>query len=126
VPADQPPWRRVFDGVERIVGEPLEELVASRRFIDVALFKRQAERAARGAVDGAAGTFLHFLNVPARTDVRQLSRQVAALGADVRSLSAEVGRLAPDVGDRKVLEPGDDEVGDRRVLPSGDDESDRA
>jgi len=93
VSAGQPRWRRTFDTAERAIGRPLENVVASPRYLDVALFGRRA-RAVAGSVIGAPmTTVLHLLSLPARSDIRKLGRQIAMLTNEVRELAADVDEL---------------------------------
>jgi hypothetical protein len=82
----------VFDKVERTVGKPLEDAVASSRYVDTMLTVKKVQRAAGGAVfrtvDRGMGRVLHLVNVPTRGDVRRLSRQLTVLTSEVRALSA--------------------------------------
>ena len=41
-------WWRAFDKVERKIGKPLEDAVASRRYIDVMTLGMKAQRPRRG------------------------------------------------------------------------------
>jgi phage host-nuclease inhibitor protein Gam len=45
-------------------------------------------------VNGVAARFLHLFNLPARTDIQRLRRQVGALDREVRRLSAELDQQA--------------------------------
>jgi hypothetical protein len=90
VSAGPPVWRRVFDRAERAVGRPLEDVVASRRFSDVLALGLRAEGALRGLFERQTRTVLHFWNMPARTDVARLNRQVATLTNEVRALAARL------------------------------------
>jgi hypothetical protein len=91
--ARQPGWRRAFDTAERTIAGPLEEVVASHKFMDVVIFGRRARGVARAVVNRPAVALLHLANIPARTDVRRLSRQISALTNEVRELSATVEEL---------------------------------
>jgi len=88
-----PPWRRVFDRAERTVGKPLEDLVASRRYMDVSLMTRKVRGAVGGLVTRPTAAILHVANIPDRADVRRLSRQIATLTNEVRELHAEIEEL---------------------------------
>jgi hypothetical protein len=101
----QPAWRQAFDRLERAVGRPLEDAVASQRYVDaVALgLKVQLEvnRKVHQRVDRQVGAVLHLFNVPTLTDVRRLSQQLTTLTSDVRSVAAQTDLLviaatAPD------------------------------
>jgi hypothetical protein len=86
-----PSVRAVFDKVERTVGAPLEDAVASPRYGMAVSFwvngPRAVHRNIRGAVDDKLGAVLHALNIPTRADVNRLSRQLAVLTAEVRAQS---------------------------------------
>lgn len=96
-PAPKPGWRRAFDRVERVVGEPLEGIVASPKYVDVMLTGLKVQRALLGAVGRAAGGVvrkgLRAAQIPTRTDVRTLNQQLTELATEVRQLSAETHRL---------------------------------
>ncbi len=85
-----PLWRRAFDKVERTVGEPLEEAVASRHMAQLFTVGLRLEGALQGIFERQTRTVLHFWNLPTRSDVARLNRQVAALAAEVRELAAEL------------------------------------
>jgi hypothetical protein len=89
--AQQPAWRRAFDRVERTVGRPLEDAVASRRYIDVIVISMKLQLAVnhelRKTIDRQMGAVLHLINLPTRSDVRRLSRQLTVLTGEVRNLS---------------------------------------
>lgn len=96
----KPTWRRAFDSVERALGEPLEGVVASQRFVDVMAVGMRARRLAvgtvRGAVAGVAGAVLHAVNIPTSQDVQRLNRNLAVLATEVRAISAaQQQALAP-------------------------------
>ncbi|HVE25257.1 MAG TPA: hypothetical protein VNC22_07635 [Sporichthya sp.] len=86
-----PSVRTVFDKVERAVGAPLEDAVASPRYGVAVSFwvngPRAIHRNVRGAVDDKLAAVLHALNIPTRADVQRLNRQLAVLTAEVRALS---------------------------------------
>jgi len=85
-----PLWRRAFDKAERAVGSPLEEAVASRRMSDLFTVGFRVEGAVKGLFERQTRTALHFWNLPARTDVARLNRQVATLTTEVRALAARL------------------------------------
>lgn len=89
----KPPWWRAFDNVERKIGVPLEELAASNRYVDVMVKGMKVQRAIGGTVGrlagGATERVLRAINIPTRSDVRRLNRQIAVLTSEVRALSVE-------------------------------------
>lgn len=98
-PASKPPWWRAFDRVERAVGKPLEEAVASPTYVDVMLLGMRVQRKVTGVVlrgaGGAVGTVLHVANIPTRDDIRRLSRQMTVLTGEVRALAAAQEETRP-------------------------------
>jgi hypothetical protein len=94
----KPVWRQVFDRVERTVGEPLEQVVASRRYIDIVVLGMKGplavNRVLRGIVDRQIGAVLHLVNMPTRDDMVRLSRQLAVLTAELRSLSLPADQIS--------------------------------
>lgn len=85
-----PLWRRAVDRAERAVGGPLEDAVASRRAGELLALGLRLEGALQGLFERQTRTVLHFWNIPARSDVARLNRQVAALAAEVRTLAARL------------------------------------
>lgn len=86
-----PSWRTVFDKVERAVGAPLEDAVSSPRYGTAVSFwvkgPMTVQRSVRRTVDHKLAGVLHALNLPTRSDVNRLNRQLAVLTAEVRALS---------------------------------------
>src|SRR5215212_6193851 len=97
----RPLWRRAFDRAERGVGRPLENFVGTRAFADLLAVTFRAQGAAYGVFQRQTRAVLHFWNMPTRTDVSRLQRQVGALNAQVREL---VVRLEEQEG--RQHEPG--------------------
>jgi hypothetical protein len=95
--AAPPAWRRVFDRAERVVGGPLEDFVGSRRAIDGAVSVMKVQRAIggalRGVMDRELAGVLHFMNMPTRTDVRRLTRQLTTLTGEVRGVADHLDEL---------------------------------
>lgn len=86
----KPRWRRAFDRIERKVGEPLEDVAGSERFVDVMAVGMKARRMAGGtvrrAVNGVTGKVLHAVNIPTRDDVGRLNNNIRALAGELRAL----------------------------------------
>lgn len=103
-------WRG-FDKVERAVGKPLEDVVASQKYVDVSVLGMKVKRGIGGAAQRIVGrpisAVLRAANVPTRGDVQRLSRQLSGLTSEVRALSAKqaegAGRPVEDPG---ALPPG--------------------
>lgn len=85
-------WRG-FDKVERAVGKPLEDLVASPTYVDWMVRGLKLQRAVGGlagqVVKGGVGKVLRAVNLPTGSDVQRLSRQLAVLTSEVRALSTQ-------------------------------------
>jgi hypothetical protein len=94
----KPVWRRVFDRVERAVGEPLEDAVASRDYIKVVVLGIKGplavNRGLRREIDRQIGAVLHSLNLPTHDDIVRLARQLSVLTAEVRGLSLPADQIA--------------------------------
>ena len=129
-----PAWREAFDRIERAVGAPLEDAVASRRYIDLLVLwingPMAVNRKLVELVDDQLGRVLHVLNIPTREDVNRLSRQLSVLTAEVRGLSLPADRIDEYVSELQQREeragdaapPGVGSVGSRpRPFPGGGD-----
>jgi hypothetical protein len=94
------------------VGKPLEEAVASSRYVDVMLTTMKVQRAVGGAVgravDHRIGGLLHAINIPTRSDVRRLSRQLTSLTGEVRALAATTQELRSLAEADQASAPADD------------------
>jgi hypothetical protein len=86
----RPLWRRGFDRTERTVGRRLEDLVSTQAFTDLLVAAFREENAFYRLFERQTRAVLHFWNMPARSDVAQLRRQVGALRADLRELAAKL------------------------------------
>jgi hypothetical protein len=103
--ADQPFMRRAFDRAERAIGKPLEDAVQSSKFTDVYLARKRVQRTLRSVIDRPTGALLHFINIPARSDVRRVNRQIAALTEELRSLSARLDEQQSESASRRTRKP---------------------
>ncbi|MFE5702026.1 hypothetical protein [Rhodococcus koreensis] len=92
--SDKPMWRRAFDVVERNVSPRVEALVHTSQSARAAAAVARTRRRVGDQLDGLAAQVLHLFNLPARTDIQQLRRQVGAVDRDVRRLSAELDHRA--------------------------------
>jgi hypothetical protein len=82
----RPLWRRAFDRAERGIGRPLENVVGTRAFTDLVALTFRAQGGVYGVFQRQTRAVLHFWNMPTRTDVSRLQRQVGALNAQMREL----------------------------------------
>jgi len=98
----RPLWRHGFDRAERLVGRRLEGLVSTRTFNDLLVLAFRSQNAAYQLFERQTSAVLHLWNLPTRSDVGKLRRQVGALSADLRELSSRLedeqrhGNVRPD------------------------------
>ena len=81
-----PLWRQGFDHAERLVGKRLEDLVSTRTFSEALVLTFRGQNAVHKLFERQTRATLHFWNMPARTDISNLRRQVGALSAEVHQL----------------------------------------
>lgn len=102
----KPKLREAFDKVERAVGEPLEELVSSKTYTDTMVKAKKVHTTIQGTVAdlaaGAAEKVLHIAQIPTRSDVRNLNRQIAELATEIRMLSAKLQEVRTSVAKSKT------------------------
>ncbi len=84
--AGKPLWRKGFDAVDRRIATPLEAATRSDAFGDALTVAWRLRGRAQREVEKQSRRALHLVNLPAATDVRRLSEQVAALRREVREL----------------------------------------
>jgi hypothetical protein len=99
----KPTWRAAFDRIERAVGAPLEDAVESRWYLDFVVLWAKGPRAVSRKIgeglDDQLGHVLHWLNIPTRDDVNQVSRQLSVLTAELRGLSVPADHIAEYVSE---------------------------
>jgi hypothetical protein len=83
-----PLWRQGFDLAERAVGKRLEDLVSTRTFSDALVLVFRGQNVVYGVFERQTRATLHFWNMPARTDIGKLRRQVGELTAEVQRVAA--------------------------------------
>ena len=88
-PSNPPGWRKAFDAVERRVARPIESGVRTDAFNDVMTVVFRTRRGLQRAIERQMRHALHLANLPAATDVKRLSEQVAALHHEVRALQRQ-------------------------------------
>lgn len=82
----KPVWRQLFDAVDRRVAGPVETGTRSDAFGDLVTVGWRLSRRMQREVERRSRRVLHLLNLPAATDVRRLSEQVAALRRELREM----------------------------------------
>src|SRR3954447_8475280 len=88
--ADKPLWRRTFDSLDQRVAQPIEAAARSDAFGDVLTITLRLRARAQREVEKRTRRALHLVNLPAATDVRRLSEQVAGLRRELRELEDAV------------------------------------
>jgi chromosome segregation ATPase len=86
----KPLWRQAFDAVERRVAGPTESAVRSDVFNDAVALTFRVQRRVRREVERRSRRALHSVNLPAASDIKRVSEQVATLERQVRSLQREL------------------------------------
>lgn len=84
--------RRSFDRAERLVGAPLEDVVRTRQFADAVVLALKIQKGGSQVVEGTTRRLLHLWNIPTRSDVMRVSRQVASLENTVRAMALALER----------------------------------
>src|SRR3954447_24097728 len=75
----RPLWRMAVDSADKILGPASEQLVRTDAFADVVGMATRMQHAALKQTQRALREQWHRWNLPAGTDVRRLSEQVASL-----------------------------------------------
>lgn len=101
----RPAWRRVIDGVEQRLAEPLEDLVRHDGVgVGLTVLSR-AVSTARGVTERGSRRVLHALNIPAASDINRLLAHIAVVEREVRSLSARASGTVPARGVHRPRTP---------------------
>jgi hypothetical protein len=90
--AKPPTWRRVVDAVDARVAPPVEDAVQADLFMDVLALLLRGRRFVLGEIERSSRRMLHLVNLPAASDVKRLSEQLAALQRQTRALEHELER----------------------------------
>jgi hypothetical protein len=86
----KPAWRRLFDALEGRAAPPIEKGVRTDLFNDTITVIYRTRRGVQRRVERHTRRALHMANLPAASDLKRLSEQVAALHRDVRALERSV------------------------------------
>jgi polyhydroxyalkanoate synthesis regulator phasin len=84
--AGKPLWRQAFDAIDQRVAGPAERAAGSEAFGDALTLALRLRKRVQAGVERRSRRALHLLNLPAASDVKRLSEQVAALRREVREL----------------------------------------
>jgi hypothetical protein len=88
-----PWWRRIYDTVEKPLGDALAAGARSGAFGDAMALSIRVPRRVQKEVERRTRHILHFANLPTATDVRRLTVQVTLIQREVRSLARAVEEL---------------------------------
>jgi hypothetical protein len=102
---DKPAWRPLFDGAERLIGRPLEALVASTTFADVLATVAKVQHHSQRRFERAAERGLRMVNLPAASELDRLARQVGAVERHLRELSDQIDQDGADARHRAPASP---------------------
>jgi hypothetical protein len=83
-------WRRVFDAVERPVGETLEDLVQTDGFADALALVTKLQRKSRRGFEQVTRDVLHMCNLPAATDVKRVEARLVHVERRLRDVSKQL------------------------------------
>jgi hypothetical protein len=87
---------KAFRRVERGVGRPLEEWVRSDATIAALIRLLELQRGAQRRTERVLRAYLHLWNLPALSDVRALSRQLAQMDRRLRELDRQLDERADE------------------------------
>jgi hypothetical protein len=90
MPSQSPLWRRGFDRLERVIGEPLEVAARSDAFFDGVALARRTQEALTGLARALSRRSLHLFGIPAESDVRHLREQLAHVDRQLREISKQL------------------------------------
>jgi hypothetical protein len=92
-----PLWRRVFDRVERRLGEPLEIVIATPEAAMILGLGARLQRGTGQTIDQAFAWWLHQWGMPARRDVLDVARSVTRVERRLRDVSQQIEALKESI-----------------------------
>lgn len=98
--ADKTPWRRLFDQVERTIGQPLESVVNTPEFASAMAVGKRLQQSIEQQTAEFFATALHRIGMPALQDVTELSRSLGRVERRLQQLSHELEIARDAEGDR--------------------------
>jgi hypothetical protein len=90
---DSPLWLRLVLRAERAVGGPVESAVRSDVYFDAVAGLNKTTAKASGVVQGVSKRGWHLLNLPAGSDLRRVSEQLAGMDRRLVQLAKELEAL---------------------------------
>lgn len=89
----QPSWKKAYDAIEQQASPALTKLMSNPDVIDAITLGVAVQRRASQDFRAVIRRGLHGMNLPAGTDVRDVSQQVAGLERQIRQLNRQVTEL---------------------------------
>ncbi len=90
---DTPVWKKAFDEAERAVSPALTNLMATPEVIEALTVAIAVRKRFLEDVGKVASRVLHTWNMPAGSDVRKVSVQIANLERQLRSVNRQLDEL---------------------------------
>ena len=87
---ERPLWKKLYDRIEKEVAPRLEAMVRTDQFADFTAVVTRLRNEMNRRVERASRQNLHAWNLPAGSDVKRLSEQVASLERRVRDLQQQL------------------------------------
>ena len=81
-----PVWKQLFDAVDRRFGSTVNELAQRDEVVALAALGLRSRTEIERAMERISRRALHFLNLPAGSDVNRLLQQIARVEREVRDL----------------------------------------
>ena len=94
--AGTPAWRRAFDGLERLVGSPLESATSSPDFQVAAQKLQKAGRALTRPVNDVVSCGLHLAGLPSHADMQALRRQLGDVQHELLAIRRDLANAERD------------------------------
>jgi hypothetical protein len=85
-----PPWKRVFDTLDRTVLTRVNELAQSEEVAALTVLGHRSRTGLAHFTEHTSRRVLHALNLPAGSDVNRLLSHIASLEREVRDLRKEL------------------------------------
>jgi hypothetical protein len=89
-----PTVRGAYDAIQRGIAPRLDALVRTKQYAKVTAFLVGARSSAGDQAGTVSACLLHACNLPARTDISRLRRQLGELDREVRQLRLELAAYA--------------------------------
>jgi hypothetical protein len=93
---EKPQWLQTILRLERAIGEKVESTVRSDAYFDVVTQANRARKRMTGLTEKMSREWLHLWNMPAHTDVRSLTEQLARMERRIAEIRKELADLEED------------------------------